>query len=106
MAVLTWSTENPSSFQTKFRATPKREREGEGERETETNNQKNTQNLERKVVIQSEYENRLLRSLGGREKKNERMVNARNCIFCSILERLRGFNRNQLKEKKILLAYN
>ena len=104
MAVLTWSTENPSSFQTKFRATPKREREGE--RETETNNQKNIQNLERKVVIQSEYENRLLISLGGREKKNERMVNARNCIFCSILERLRGFNRNQLKEKKILLAYN
>lgn len=104
MAVLTWSTENPSSFQTKFRATPKREREGE--RETETNNQKNIQNLERKVVIQSEYENRLLRSLGGREKKNERMVNARNFIFCSILERLRGFNRNQLKEKKILLAYN
>lgn len=106
MAVLTWSTENPSSFQTKFRATPKRERERGRKRDRNKQPKKNIQNLERKVVIQSEYENRLLRSLGGREKKNERMVNARNCIFCSILERLRGFNRNQLKEKKILLAYN
>ena len=71
MAVLTWSTENPSSFQTKFRATPKREREGEGERETETNNQKKIQNLERKVVIQSEYENRLLRFGWPREKERK-----------------------------------